>query len=130
MPNLDPSAVGASMGSGDPLSTSYVSRLANQQSATPSAPSLYGGQAQPTSSFGADLQSAASGHTQGADATVNDPTVGASYGANTGYTAGATASVASRYGEQGAQNALSEQEDRTHALFSQVYEQTWEEENQ
>ncbi|HLO03869.1 MAG TPA: hypothetical protein VK191_12240 [Symbiobacteriaceae bacterium] len=97
MPNLDPSAVGASVPNST-LESSYANRLANQQSATASAPNLFGGQAQPTSSFGADLQSASNGYTQGANAG------------------------SSVYGEQGAQNALNQDND-THDQFKFAYEQ-------
>jgi hypothetical protein len=82
------------------LTSSYTNRLATQQTATPSAPNLFGGQAQPTSSYGADLQSAATGYTQGANANPS----------------------ATVYGEQGAQNALT-QDSETHDLFKFAYEQ-------
>lgn len=106
MPNLDPSSVGASFGPGDSLSTSYVSRLANEQSATASAPNLFGGQAQPSYSDLNHSQSASTGYTQGA---------------NRGD---------SPYGEQGAKSALTEEDGQTQRLFSQVYEQVGEDVNQ
>lgn len=118
--NLDPSAVGASFNLGDPLSSMYVNRLAAQQSATASAPNLFGGQAQQTPSYSDSQQgqSAATGYTQGANA-----------GAGAGATTGASP-TSSLYGEQGARNALTEQEDSTHQLFSRVYEQVGEDVNQ
>lgn len=126
MPNLDPSAVGASMGPGDPLNTMYTARLANEQSSTANAPNLYGGQAQPSYS---DLGqgSASTGYTQGA--TRGESLYGAG-GAATSTTAQDAYPVASRYGDQGAKNALTEEEGATHKLFRQVYTQTWAEENQ
>lgn len=127
MPNIDPSAVGASMGPGDPLSTMYVGRLANQQSATANAPNLYGGQAQPSYS---DMNqgSASTGYTQGAtrgESLYGNQSVGA---ATAGVESGSA--VSARYGDQGAKNALTEEEGATHKLFRQVYTQTWAEENQ
>jgi hypothetical protein len=100
MPDLDPSAVGASF-----TSTNLASmQAATLQSATASAPNLYGGQAQPTSSFGADLaaagQSSATGYTQGANANA----------------------TSSLYGDQGATNAL-DQDGDTHNQFKFSYEQ-------
>lgn len=116
MPNLDPSAVGASFGPGDPLSTMYTKRLASQQSATASAPNLYGGQAQPSySDLGQGGQSAATGYTQGANAGAG------------GQGASATSSL---YGDQGGAYALTEEEGQTHQLFSMVYEQVGEDANQ
>lgn len=125
--NVDPSAVGASMGPGDPLSTMYTARLANEQSSTASAPNLYGGQAQPSYS---DLGqgSASTGYTQGA--TTRGESLYGAGGASSSSGGQAASSAASNYGEQGGAYALTEEEDQTHQLFSLVYEQVGEDANQ
>lgn len=127
--NVDPSAVGASMGPGDPLSTMYTARLANEQSSTANAPNLYGGQAQPSYS---DLGqgSASTGYTQGA--TQGESLYGAGGAAAGAVSSGgqSASSTSANYGEQGGRYALTEEEGQTQQLFSLVYEQVGEDVNQ
>src|SRR5262245_16460171 len=133
MTNLDPSSVGATVKSEGSLTD--IQRRATQNSATPSASTLYGGQAQPSSSFGADLgaaQSASTGYTQGANASAgltgaysnagvgsyNYNTTLAGTGTPTGLAAASPGAggVSAAYGDQGATDALNQDSD-THDQF-------------